>query len=92
MSARLSTKGSHSIRFGKVEVVAKLPRGDWLWPAIWMAPLNSVYGPWPLSGEIDVRSARFVTGITRSEMDMLRFFYNRLWRRAETAPHTPRKA
>ena len=57
MSARLTTKGSHSIRFGKVEVVAKLPRGDWLWPAIWMAPLNSVYGPWPLSGEIDVRSA-----------------------------------
>jgi len=58
MSARLSTKGSYSIRFGKVEVVAKLPRGDWLWPAIWMAPLSSVYGPWPLSGEIDVRSAR----------------------------------
>jgi beta-glucanase (GH16 family) len=63
MSARLSTKGSYSIRYGKVEVVAKLPRGDWLWPAIWMAPLNSVYGPWPLSGEIDVRSARFLTGI-----------------------------
>jgi beta-glucanase (GH16 family) len=63
MSARLSTKGSYSIRFGKVEVVAKLPRGDWLWPAIWMAPLDSAYGPWPLSGEIDVRPAQFVTGI-----------------------------
>jgi beta-glucanase (GH16 family) len=58
MSARLSTRGSYSVRFGKVEVVAKLPRGDWLWPAIWMAPLNSVYGTWPLSGEIDVRSVR----------------------------------
>jgi hypothetical protein len=21
-----------------VEVVAKLPQGDWLWPAIWMLP------------------------------------------------------
>ncbi|KAI9438525.1 glycoside hydrolase family 16 protein [Lactarius indigo] len=58
MSARLSTKGSYSIRFGKVEVVAKLPRGDWLWPAIWMSPLSQVYGPWPLSGEIDIMEAR----------------------------------
>ncbi|KAH9994641.1 concanavalin A-like lectin/glucanase domain-containing protein [Russula vinacea] len=43
MSARLSTRESYSIRFGKVEVVAKLPRGDWLWPAIWMAPLDSIH-------------------------------------------------
>ena len=34
-SARLKTKGKHSITYGKVEVMAKLPRGDWLWPAIW---------------------------------------------------------
>jgi beta-glucanase (GH16 family) len=33
-SARLSTKGKKSIRYGKVEVVAKLPKGDWIWPAI----------------------------------------------------------
>lgn len=33
-SARLTTRGAKSIRYGKVEVVAKLPRGDWLWPAI----------------------------------------------------------
>jgi len=58
MSARLNTKGSHSIRYGKVEVIAKLPRGDWLWPAIWMAPVDSVYGSWPLSGEIDIMEAR----------------------------------
>lgn len=34
-SARLSTKGKKSIKYGRVEVVAKMPRGDWLWPAIW---------------------------------------------------------
>ena len=33
-SARLTTKGTKSLRYGRVEVVAKLPRGDWLWPAI----------------------------------------------------------
>ncbi|KAI0261232.1 concanavalin A-like lectin/glucanase domain-containing protein [Gloeopeniophorella convolvens] len=58
MSARITTQGSYSIRYGKVEVVAKLPRGDWLWPAIWMLPVGSVYGPWPLSGEIDIMEAR----------------------------------
>lgn len=33
-SARLNTKGKKSIRYGRIEVEAKLPRGDWLWPAI----------------------------------------------------------
>ena len=53
-SARISTKGTRGISFGKVEVRAKLPRGDWLWPAIWMLPEDNHYGQWPLSGEIDV--------------------------------------
>jgi beta-glucanase (GH16 family) len=30
-SARLTTKGKKSIRYGKVEVVAKMPVGEWLW-------------------------------------------------------------
>lgn len=30
-SARLSTKGKASIRYGRVEVTARLPVGDWLW-------------------------------------------------------------
>ncbi len=34
-SARLNTQGKHNITYGKVEVVAKLPKGSWLWPAIW---------------------------------------------------------
>ncbi|KAK9467991.1 concanavalin A-like lectin/glucanase domain-containing protein [Lipomyces arxii] len=57
-SARLITRQSRSIRFGKVEVRAKLPKGDWLWPAIWMMPTDSVYGQWPASGEIDIAESR----------------------------------
>ncbi|PPQ75059.1 hypothetical protein CVT26_012061, partial [Gymnopilus dilepis] len=57
-SARINTKGKKSIKYGKVEVRAKLPTGDWLWPAIWMLPENNTYGPWPLSGEIDIIEAR----------------------------------
>ena len=34
-SARITTKGKKTIKYGKVEVIAKFPKGDWLWPAIW---------------------------------------------------------
>ncbi|KAH9855587.1 concanavalin A-like lectin/glucanase [Lenzites betulinus] len=57
-SARISTMNSTSIAYGKVEVRAKLPLGDWLWPAIWMLPKDNKYGVWPLSGEIDIMEAR----------------------------------
>ncbi|KAG6836634.1 hypothetical protein H0H93_005661 [Arthromyces matolae] len=56
-SARISTRRSASIKFGKVEVRAKIPRGH-LWPAIWMLPVDNKYGAWPLSGEIDIMEAR----------------------------------
>ncbi|KAF1955282.1 putative beta-1,3-glucan-binding protein precursor [Byssothecium circinans] len=57
-SARMSTKGKKSIKYGRIEVVAKMPRGDWLWPAIWMMPEDSKYGAWPASGEIDIAEFR----------------------------------
>lgn len=57
-SGRINTKLGASIRFGRVEVVAKLPAGDWLWPAIWMLPRDNVYGEWPRSGEIDIMESR----------------------------------
>jgi beta-glucanase (GH16 family) len=56
-SGRISAK-SRAIRYGKVEVTAKIPLGDWLWPAIWMLPVNNTYGPWPRSGEIDILESR----------------------------------
>ncbi|KAF8914733.1 concanavalin A-like lectin/glucanase domain-containing protein [Mucidula mucida] len=63
-SARISTLLSAregrggSIKYGRVEVRAKMPKGDWLWPAIWMLPKDSVYGEWPRSGEIDMVESR----------------------------------
>ena len=41
-----------------MEVRAKLPRGDWIWPAIWMLPRYDEYGQWPMSGEIDIMESR----------------------------------
>jgi beta-glucanase (GH16 family) len=57
-SGRINTSRSKSIKYGRVEVTAKLPKGDWLWPAIWMLPTNATYGPWPQSGEIDILESR----------------------------------
>jgi beta-glucanase (GH16 family) len=57
-SAKLTTSESFRFRYGRVEVKAKLPRGDWLWPAIWMLPADNEYGPWPASGEIDIMESR----------------------------------
>jgi beta-glucanase (GH16 family) len=33
-SARMTTKGKKSIKYGRVEIVAKMAKGDWLWPAL----------------------------------------------------------
>jgi len=57
-SARLTTQAKKTIKYGRIEVTAKLPIGDWLWPAIWLMPEDSIYGPWPKSGEIDIMESR----------------------------------
>jgi beta-glucanase (GH16 family) len=57
-SGRINTKLGATMKYGRVEVTAKLPAGDWLWPAIWMMPVKDTYGPWPASGEIDIMESR----------------------------------
>ena len=57
-SGRISTRNGPSIKYGKIEVTAQMPAGDWLWPAIWMMPVKDTYGPWPASGEIDIFESR----------------------------------
>ncbi len=51
-SARL--KSLKSWTYGKFEISAKLPKGEGLWPAIWLLPTDDCYGAWPKSGEIDI--------------------------------------
>lgn len=43
-SAKLFSHDAFSFTYGRVEVRAKLPRGDWLWPAIWLLPKREEYG------------------------------------------------
>jgi len=44
--------------YGRVEVRAKVPKGDWIWPAIWLLPKYDEFGNWPASGEIDIMESR----------------------------------
>lgn len=53
-SARMVTKDKGDWTYGKIEVRAKMPIGQGLWPAIWMLPTDNEYGSWPCSGEIDI--------------------------------------
>ena len=53
-SARILTKNKFSVKYGKVEVRAKLPTGAGTWPAIWMLGSNIDAVGWPQCGEIDI--------------------------------------
>jgi beta-glucanase (GH16 family) len=57
-STRMDTRNSFSFKYGTMEIRAKMPAGDWLWPALWLMPKKSVYGNWPRSGEIDLTEVR----------------------------------
>jgi len=63
-SARLRSSRGFNFKYGKVEISAKMPTGEWLWPAIWLLPLRNAYGQWPASGEIDMVEARGNSDIT----------------------------
>ena len=49
-STKLVSK--QSFGYGLLTVKFKLPKGNYLWPAIWMLPEDPF--PWPMGGEIDL--------------------------------------
>ena len=53
-SARLVSKDKYNLKYGKVEIRAKLPSGVGTWPALWMLGSNYATAPWPACGEIDI--------------------------------------
>lgn len=53
-SSRLVTMNKHNFRYGRIDVRAALPRGQGIWPAVWMLGTNFPSVGWPASGEIDI--------------------------------------
>lgn len=53
-SAKLTTEGKHSMLYGRLDIRAKVPSGNGLWPALWMLGENRPIIDWPGCGEIDI--------------------------------------
>jgi beta-glucanase (GH16 family) len=53
-SSRIKTQGKKSFRYGRVDIRALLPRGQGIWPALWMLGNNITTIGWPSCGEIDI--------------------------------------
>ena len=53
-SARLKSIGLQEHQYGRIDVRAMLPKGQGVWPAIWMLGSNYPEVGWPACGEIDI--------------------------------------
>lgn len=53
-SARITTQNKKVFTFGRVDIRAKLPKEQGIWPALWMLGANIVFVGWPYCGEIDI--------------------------------------
>jgi beta-glucanase (GH16 family) len=53
-SSRLTTQNKKSFKYGRVDIRAALPKGQGLWPALWMLGDNISSVGWPRCGEIDI--------------------------------------
>lgn len=64
ISARLTTKHRFTFRYGKIEIRAKFPQGEWLYPEMWLEPKYSIYGQ-------NYASGRVLLGLTRGNENLV---------------------
>jgi beta-glucanase (GH16 family) len=53
-SAKMTTYGLQSFRYGKIDARIKLPTAQGMWPALWLLGDNRSEIDWPGCGEIDI--------------------------------------
>ena len=53
-SARLTSQGTYTAQYGRIEARIRIPRGQGIWPAFWMLGADLPQVGWPACGEIDV--------------------------------------
>jgi beta-glucanase (GH16 family) len=53
-SARMTTEGKQTFRYGKIEARIKLPYSQGVWPAFWTMGIDKPECGWPGCGEIDI--------------------------------------
>jgi beta-glucanase (GH16 family) len=53
-SSRIKTQDKKTFVYGRIDIRAKLPKGQGIWPALWMLGNNISSVGWPSCGEIDI--------------------------------------
>jgi beta-glucanase (GH16 family) len=53
-SARMVSQGKQEFTYGRIDIRAKMPYGQGIWPALWMLGSNISSVGWPKCGEIDI--------------------------------------
>ncbi len=53
-SSRIITKDKRQFRYGRIDIRAAMPKGQGMWPALWMLGSNFSTVGWPACGEIDI--------------------------------------
>ncbi|WP_366512715.1 family 16 glycosylhydrolase [Lunatimonas sp.] len=53
-SSRLKTQANKNFQFGRMDIRAAMPKGQGIWPAIWMLGESITEVSWPACGEIDI--------------------------------------
>jgi beta-glucanase (GH16 family) len=53
-SSRIKTQGKQNFQYGRIDIRARMPEGQGIWPALWMLGENINQVSWPYCGELDV--------------------------------------
>ena len=53
-SGKIVTRNKQAFQYGRIDIRATLPKGQGIWPALWMLGTNQPIVGWPKCGEIDI--------------------------------------
>lgn len=67
-SARMNTHNHFDFKYGRVDIKAKLPTGQGIWPALWMLGSNYQTNAWPACGEIDIMENKNGENVVQSTL------------------------
>jgi hypothetical protein len=68
-SSRITTLRKQSFKYGRIDIRAAMPKGQGLWPALWMLGDQFTSSGWPSCGEIDIME--MVGGTSNGKSDRI---------------------
>ncbi len=53
-SGKIVTRNKQAFKYGRIDIRATMPKGQGIWPALWLLGTNQESVGWPKCGEIDI--------------------------------------